>query len=209
MIVPLRKCNFPLYFRRLPLLKYFPALRPGHFVAPVPKVSMECPNKETVSEFQIFYRQIAIFLKKYTKSEKAEKQFKIRNRAHTNYGKSIKKIDLSSNEDIIRLFEKLKEEAENNYVDFEKLFGEFRKAVKPDDYVNHLNMLINLEPGLLDFYSYEKALVAAIKEWSIYPSVITWKKISFTPFLKSKFAHYFSNGYVSVKTHSCIHRNFG
>jgi len=70
-------------------------------------------------------------------------------------------------------------------------------------------MLINLEPGLLDFYSYEKALVAAIKEWSIYPSVITWKKISFTPFLKSKFAHYFSNGYVSVKTHSCIHRNFG
>ena len=155
-------------------------------------------NKETVSEFQIFYRQIAVFLKKDSKSEKDEKQFKIRNRAHTNYGKSIKKIDLSSNEDIIRLFEKLKEEAENNYVDFENLFREFRKAVKPDDYVNHLNMLINLEPGLLDFYSYEKALVAAIKEWSIYPSVLAWKKISFNPFLKSKFAHYFSNGYFSV-----------
>lgn len=157
-------------------------------------------NKETVSEYREFYNQLSGLIKTQNKLEKEVKHLKKRNNPLRNYRRSIKKINLNSSEEIIELFEKLKKEAENNYIDFEQLFSDLRKDVKPENQVTHLDILISLEPrfGRFDFYSYEKAVIAAIKEWEINPAVLTWKAKAGSIYLKNKFSHYCANGYVSV-----------
>lgn len=154
-------------------------------------------SKDTVDGFKEYHKKIAELLKKDDKEENEPTQRSRKKRDH-DFAKLIKKQDVFSATAINQLVEKLKNGNEYGYVDFEAFFDEMRRKVQPEARLQHLDVLIALNPEVYSYYSYEQGLTNSLVNWDIYPDVREWKKNAFLVFLRDKFPHYVLGGHVDV-----------
>ncbi|HLX90812.1 MAG TPA: NACHT domain-containing protein, partial [Puia sp.] len=76
-----------------------------------------------------------------------------------------------------------------NY-DVDAILSQVMDAVKPSQYVAHLEALVKVNPDQVGYWSFEEALAQRLRAWTVYPEVKEWKKKNFGTVLSSRFFHY-------------------
>jgi len=123
--------------------------------------------------------------------EERENSFLVKQEYKEEERLKLGEIDITSSSILNNELKKISQEVGGYLVD------DFLILVKnnctPENYELHLNAFINLNPDLLNFYSFEKALKERLEEWSYYPLVKQWKKQNFKIVLKLWFSHFIFN----------------
>ena len=110
----------------------------------------------------------------------------------------IKTIDITSTSSLTEAIQTI-QKAEENFVRTSEV-DDFLKSIKekclPQDYVAHLEALINIEPSLFHYYTFRNALKSRLKDWKIYPDVVQWAKSSFKRFIQLWFKQFYEHEYI-------------
>ena len=61
----------------------------------------------------------------------------------------------------------------------ENFLSDIKANCVPQEYVGHLNALVDVSNEVLNYYSLEKALDERLKEWRIHPGVRKWSQEKF------------------------------
>jgi len=69
-------------------------------------------------------------------------------------------------------------------------FKTIKNACEPENYIQHLDALINVNPDTIDFYYFENALKERLTEWDFHPLVKNWKEQNFSKTLKIWFVNF-------------------
>lgn len=115
------------------------------------------------------------------------------------YRDLIKDIDPTNMTDIEGLIKKIQGENENGYINAEGLFKSIRSIIPISKCIDHLDVLINMDPELISFWSYKHILLESISEWNVYPGIRIWKKTAFKKFIKNYFNYLIAYDYTNIK----------
>jgi hypothetical protein len=80
--------------------------------------------------------------------------------------------------------------------DIDDLLLKIKEDCRSENYVPHLDAFLNIDPELITFYSFRKALEARLKDWDFHPLVKQWKTEKFDYFLKLWFSHFCYNDHI-------------
>lgn len=104
----------------------------------------------------------------------------------------IEGIDICSTTSLNEVLRKINyiDESNFNQPQISKLLNKIKNLCTPENYVSHLDALINISPELISFYSFEESLKERLNEWDINPLVRQWKKQNFGKVLKLWFSNF-------------------
>lgn len=157
-------------------------------------------EKKTVSEFKEYYEKVAILVEaKFTEEIEEEIGNRPVRKKDNPYGKYLKTIDINDINQINELIRAIKKESKHEYLDAELFFQTIREIINAGNYISHLEMLINFDPDIINYWSYKNVLAATITQWGFHPEVKIWKKKAFFPFLKAKFSYVISYDFFDIK----------
>lgn len=81
--------------------------------------------------------------------------------------------------------------------EIDDFFSQLQDICSPQDYISHLDALININPDLITFYAFKKALKERLEAWSYHPLVKQWKKQKFKTALKLWFSDFRGNDMIN------------
>jgi hypothetical protein len=82
-------------------------------------------------------------------------------------------------------------------LDIDDLLLKIKENCRSENYVPHLDAFLNIDPELITFYSFRKALEARLTDWDFHPLVKQWKTQKFDYFLKLWFSHFCYNDHIN------------
>ena len=108
-------------------------------------------------------------------------------------------INISSTKSLENAINQIVEQSDKyaNRWEIDNFLSDIKNSCSSKGYVSHLDALIDIDLGLLDFSTLETALKERLKEWNIHPAVKQWKKTKFNYVISTWFKH-FSNGYFDI-----------
>ncbi len=108
-------------------------------------------------------------------------------------------INISSTKSLENSINQIVEQSDKytNRWEIDNFLLDLKNKCSSRDYISHLDALIDIDLGLLDYSTLETALEERLKEWSIHPAVKQWKKTKFNYVISNWFKH-FNNGYFDV-----------
>ncbi|MGY0391694.1 AAA family ATPase [Bizionia sp. KMM 8389] len=97
------------------------------------------------------------------------------------HGIDLNNIDINSTRDIEKAISAIIEnnDSYSNRWKIDNFLSEIKNNCQPKDYSKQLDAIVDIDSGLLSFYSFEDAIRERLEEWSYYPSLKQWKKEKF------------------------------
>jgi hypothetical protein len=105
----------------------------------------------------------------------------------------LTKLDYTSTKEIEKAIDQIilnNADSYNHRWSIENFLSDILEQCPPNNYVQFLNALVEVNDNLLDFHSFENAIEKAINEWGYYPEVRTWKQEKFKYILLTKLEHF-------------------
>lgn len=105
----------------------------------------------------------------------------------------LTKLDYTSTKEIEKAIDQIilnNVDSYNHRWSIENFLLDILEQCPPNNYVQFLNALVEVNDNLLDFHSFENAIEKAINEWDYYPEVKTWKQEKFKYILLTKLEHF-------------------
>ncbi|GAA5098109.1 hypothetical protein GCM10023210_33940 [Chryseobacterium ginsengisoli] len=105
----------------------------------------------------------------------------------------LNKLDYTSTKEIEKAIDQIvldNIETYNHRWKIENLFADILNKCSPDEYTLFLSVLVEVDPSLLDFNSFEITLKKAFTQWDYYPAVKIWKKENFNNVISTKLQHF-------------------
>jgi hypothetical protein len=130
--------------------------------------------------------------------EREEKNTESKNSIH--YTEVVKRTCTSDQQIIKSIFEELRNDNENNWIDYDTLFAILSEE---KDYAKRLKILSELVSIDSDFFSYssfESGLSILLQSWGSSAEIKIWKANVFETILKNWFDIFFGNNYFSQDT---------
>jgi hypothetical protein len=106
---------------------------------------------------------------------------------------NLAKSDYTSTKEIEKAIDQIilnNADSYNHRWSIENFLSDILELCPPNQYVQFLNALIEVNDNLLDFHSFENAIEKAINKWDYYPEVKTWKQEKFKYILLTKLEHF-------------------
>ena len=105
---------------------------------------------------------------------------------------NFNKVNFLSTSSLNSAFKKIKSNDEHHFVrsQISKFLSDIKDACSPDNYVHHLNALIDINPELISLYTFEDALKERLENWNSHPLVKQWMKQNFGKALKIWFSNF-------------------
>lgn len=147
------------------------------------------------------FKNYAAFLASF-KNDKKEQNTRARfkdNKIDTEPNIYLDDIDIISTSSLTTTIKRIqnKEGKIINTSQINNLFDQLKQKCLPEQYVAHLDAIININPSLLSIYSLEHILKTRLEDWREYPEVSIWAKNSFKRFLALWFGEFYYNDYIS------------
>src|SRR5690606_19440654 len=104
----------------------------------------------------------------------------------------ISKLDYTSTNELEKAIDQIITSSVNDYYStwsIKNFLCDIKNICTPNKYIHFLNALIDINDMLLDFQSFKEVIITAIKDWSYYPEVKSWKHEKFKYILSAKFQH--------------------
>lgn len=100
---------------------------------------------------------------------------------HEEHGLDLNGFDIKSSTAIEKAIEKITNghEDHNNRWRIETFLTELKTICTPQDYVDHLDALVDIHNECLSYYSLERALKERLTDWNAHPGVRKWSKEKF------------------------------
>ncbi|WP_111682188.1 ATP-binding protein [Winogradskyella tangerina] len=97
------------------------------------------------------------------------------------HGIDLNSIDINSTRDLEKAISTIIENSDSysNRWEIDNFLSEIKNNCQPNDYSKQLDAIVDIDSGLLSFYSFEDAIRERLEEWSYYPSLKQWKKEKF------------------------------
>jgi len=154
-------------------------------------------DPQKIRRFQKYYEWIKSIK---NKEEKIKETIEFATIAEPHkFEEHLKELDITSSKEISDLIIKLQSESSNQWIDTELLFRKMRKRAVPNQFVLHLQVIVNVDTRLVGYWNLENILKEAVTDWSIHPEVNQWKLEIFFPFLRQHFRHLISDDYFDAK----------
>jgi hypothetical protein len=151
-----------------------------------------------IRKFSDYFREVSELLQISSTSEK-EKNISGKDDTQFHYEDRVKMIDPLNAEQILQTIDAIKAANETNYFHAEGFFTTLRKYTPANGFTIHLDILIDLDSDVMDFWSFKHSVVAALKQWSSHPGVRAWKKVGFARMLRHHFNMLVDYNYVNIR----------
>ncbi|MER3318490.1 MAG: ATP-binding protein [Allomuricauda sp.] len=130
-----------------------------------------------------YLNQLKEFIEFRTYSKRKKESKYSNNSSKEDYAHEINldNIDLSSSKDLEIAIRNIVSR-DNDYQQrwkIENFLSDIKANCVPQEYVGHLNALVDVSNEVLNYYSLEKALDERLKEWRIHPGVRKWSQEKF------------------------------
>lgn len=138
------------------------------------------------SDMTIYYQKLQILIGSKSDGGDKARRKNIRNDHYIGY---LRRKDITNSSVLTAIITKLQKNRENSYVDFEEMFAFIRSKAKVNQYVGHLKALIELNPDLLNRWTFERVIKQTVQEWYFHPDVSIWAQNNFFQFVKDYFPY--------------------
>jgi hypothetical protein len=104
----------------------------------------------------------------------------------------IKEVNVISTSSLNDALKKIRANHENHFVrpKVAQFLSEVKNACTPENYVRHLDALIDINTDLISLHSFKGALKDRIEDWNFHPLVRQWKKQNFSKAFKIWFSNF-------------------
>lgn len=154
-------------------------------------------DNEIVQRFEKYYQFISD-LDRVAKEKRSKSQI-IKSKQETDKDESqkidVKDVNVVSTSSLNEAFKKIKGKEINRFVQpqISQFLSDVKNACHPENYVQHLDAIIDINTDLISFYSFEDAIKERLEDWSFHPLVKQWKKQNFSKALKIWFSSFSLN----------------
>lgn len=117
------------------------------------------------------------------------------------YNIDLTELDYTSTKEIEKAIDQIilnNVDSYNHRWSIENLLSDILEQCPPNQYVQFLNALVEVNDNLLDFHSFENTIEKAVNEWDYYPEVKTWKQEKFKYILLTKLEHFDHGNSLSI-----------
>jgi len=165
--------------------KIFKAIKNGRFL-----------EEELIQRFEKYHKFINEV--RSSKTENRNKTYTTyRNQESDKYEKSnlnIDEVDICSASSLNNVLRKIrKDEFHFARPHITEFFKDAKKICEPENYVIHLEAIIEINTDLLSFHTFEEVLKERLEDWGFHPMVKKWKEDNFPKILKSWFSFFSDN----------------
>ena len=105
----------------------------------------------------------------------------------------ISAIDISSTKELEKAIDSIIVKSADSYNHrwkIENFLSDIVDKCNPNEYIQFLNALVDVNEKLLDFYTFENIIKTTIEEWDYYPDIKKWKREKFKYILLIKLQYF-------------------
>lgn len=177
--------NSPSYEKKETVAAIYETIKDGRFL-----------TSDVVQNFERYNQFISDLYSEKNEESSREQTNLNRQKNNKNYNKKlcIKNVDINSVSSINKALRIIRSNGNDEYhliqPEISGFLNELKNSCTPQNYVSHLNALIEINTDLISFYALEKALTERLKVWSFHPLVKKWKIQNFSKVLKMWFSNF-------------------
>ncbi len=161
----------------------YEAIKDGRFI-----------NRDVISNFEK-YHQFITNLHSNSDEEKSSRQAAISKQESEDekiIKVDVKEVNVVSTSSLNEALKRIRADDEYHFVrpQISQFLSDIKDICTPENYVQHLDALIDINTDLISLYSFEDALKERLEYWNFHPLVERWKKQNFGKALKIWFSNF-------------------